>query len=239
MKNYRKPSIDIIGEALAEMTFPMKIEEAVNNGDGKHTLIVCDIYHSQPGFKITIDNKIYKIVDIDYKTSKLIIKGDAANITATDFELYKPFFFHGTPIDTNIKLEQEHKAENKTPMLWMLENFKDRNHDDKEDEIDREIIVDFFFLTQADHAKWFSADAHHNAIQPMMRLAENFIEHLRSQPGKFKIIDFVWDSEYYSKFGVFIQNKGMQKRLWSDELAGVKLPTITIEYLKQYECNDC
>src|ERR1700751_1559070 len=113
---YKQSSIDIIDNIISSLEFPVEIKTYVNNGVGNHTLTVCDMYHAQPGFVVTIGGKKYTITDIipatklfcEAPTNDVIkIKGDASNITATTFDLYKPFFFYGTPIAEGMELAQE------------------------------------------------------------------------------------------------------------------------------------
>lgn len=217
---YKESSIDIIGAVVASMTFPVQITNVSSVGN-VHTLTVCDIYHAQPGFIVTIDGNQYTITDITAPDT-MVVTGSAPIVVASFF-LYTPVYFHGTPIETNVELLQEDNANDKTPMVWFLENFTDRFFDDSEDTREREIKFRLFFLTQANHEQWLVDDAYHNAIEPMRRLMENFIEKLRAVPARFGLIDFEYEAINYAKFGVYINNKGMEKSLFADKLAGCEL----------------
>jgi hypothetical protein len=233
---YKQSSIDIIGAVVASMTFPVQITNVVSVGT-THTLTVCDIFHAQAGFSVTIDGNAYLIEDI--AAPDTIIVTGAAPITVASFMLYTPFYFHGTPIETNVELVQEKNASNKTLMIWFLENFTDIFFDDSEDTREREIRFRLFFLTQANHEQWKVDDAYHNAIEPMRRLMENFIEKLRSLPARFDLIDWEYEAINYAKFGVYISNKGMQKSLFADKLAGCEL-NLSLKINKLLDCEeDC
>ena len=122
-------------------------------------------------------------------------------------------------------------------MVWFLENFTDKFFDDAADTREREIRFRLFFLTQANHEKWLVNDSYHNAILPMRRLAENFIDKLRSLPARFDLISEEYELINYAKFGVYITNKGMEKSLFADKLAGCEL-NISLTVYKLDACQD-
>lgn len=231
---YKESSIDIIGEVVASMTFPVQITNVASVGS-VHTLTVCDLYHAQPGFTVTIDGNEYTITDITAPDTMVVTGADP--IVVASFYLYTPVYFHGTPIETNIELNQENNAQDKTPMVWFLENFTDRFFDDAEDTREREIRCRLFFLTQANHEAWKVADAYHNAIEPMRRLMENLVEKLRASPARFGLIDFEYEAINYAKFGVYINNKGMENSLFADKLAGCEL-SVSLTVYKTDGCED-
>jgi len=233
---YNKSSIDIIREVVEAMTFPMvitNIATTLNN----HILTVCDIKHAQPGFSIQIGATTYLILDIDAENKTITIQGTPTPVL-TAFDLYKPFFFHGTPIATGIELIQEKQAFNKTPMVWFLENFVDHFYKGKQDMRNRDLRARLFFLTQADHEKWLTDDAYKNAIEPMHRLQELFLEELVKKPGIFDMVDFEYDRINYAKFGVYINNKGTEKNLFVDKLSGCEMPFAPLTILK-HPCVQC
>src|SRR3989304_3963435 len=184
---YKQNSIDIIGAVVSSMTFPVSITNVSSVGN-VHTLTVCDLYHSQAGFTVTIGGNDYLITQV-LEPDTIIVTGTAP-IIVSSFNLYTPFYFHGTPIETNIELAQEKNAFDKTPMVWFLGNFTDRFFDDSEDTREREIRFRLFFLTQANHEKWLVDDAYLNAIKPMRNLSEQFVEKLRALPARFDLIDW-------------------------------------------------
>lgn len=245
---FKEDSIDLIGDLIKSLTFPIEIKSVVNTGGGKHTLTVCNMYHAQPGFKVTIAGKSYLIKDItpgsvpQCATATLDvmkIEGDASNIVATTFDLYKPHFFHGTPIAQGVELSKKTKAINKVPMAWFYEQFTDKFFESELINKEREIRFRLFFLTQADPDKWFTDDAYKYAIRPMHRLAEYFIEKLKSMPVRFDVDNIEFDMSNYAKFGVFISNRGMDKKLWHDNLAGVEVSFSPLTVYKKNVCLDC
>lgn len=246
---YKDTAIKILKEVRDSLTFPVEIMTAVNIGGGKHTLTVCDMYHAQPGFDVTIGGKTYKITDIIPSVSSecgsraydvMKVKGDAANITATTFDMYPLFFFYGTPIAQGVELIQENKATSKTPMYWLrLDDISTKFY---EDDLDvRECDIDFtiYPLTQSDHELWLTDRATKEAVTPMHRAAQLFVKGVKAKPERFKVDDMTWDiPEVFPKFGVISINRGVEKSWWHDKLGGVALK-MSLTVFKRFTCDDC
>lgn len=243
---YTRPAIDIFREIVEGMTFPIKIL-SVTVEDDLQTVEVCDIYHAEPLRELIIDGNTYLIKDIVESSfdecgvatnPKLILQG-APEITAKTFDLYKPLFFHGTPRATNTDLEKTSNiAQDKTPFGWFLEQYKEYYYPDTSS-LERDINFSLFFLTIADHSKWLTKDAYHNAINPMKRLAENFISDIKTMIGTFIVTEIDYDMIYYSKFGAYIVNAGTEKNLFHDELAGVEIRFSKLTLRRNYTCKRC
>jgi len=246
---YKQPSIDIIGDLIASLTFPVTIIQAVNNGSGVHTLSVCDMYHAQPGFYVMIGSKKYLITDIqpaeqpdcDTPTNDvMVIKGESANITATTFNMYSPFFFYGTPMAEGTELSQVNQAKDKTPMYWLrLDDFSEKFFENEMETKERELKFRLYPLTQSDHEKWVTSEAKKQAIDPMHRLAEIFVNAVKANPARFNVNEFTWDiPAVFPKFGVISINRGVEKSLWHDKLGGVEL-SMSLTVLKKEGCEIC
>lgn len=235
--NYRDSIITLVQQPVEAMTFPVTIDNIVANGND-YTLTCCDVYHAQPGFIVTIDGQQYTIVSVTYPGTLVVRDLTGTNpITAESFDMYTPFFFHGTPIETNVELGQVKDAAEKTPMVWFLENFSEKFNDNEEETLERESTCRIFFLTQADHNKWLTDDFYSNAILPMHRLLENWIADLKENK-RFETQDLEYTTTNHIKFGVYIANKGVQSSLFSDKLSGVEC-AIVLKTYKPGECPDC
>lgn len=247
---YKQSSIDMIGSLIDSLTFPVKIRSVVNVGGGKHTITVCDMYHAQPGFEVTIGGKKYMIEDAIPGTQEactprvydvLKVKGDAAAIVATTFDMYRPYFFYGTPMAEGTELAQENIAKNKTPMYWLrLDDFSDHVYpNDGLERKERDVKARIYPLTQADHEKWLTAQATKEAVKPMYRLAEILVRAIEARPERFDTDTFEYDiPAVFPKFGVISINRGVEKSLWHDKLGGVEL-AINLTVYKQSFCDEC
>lgn len=243
---YKQSSIDIIGSLIESLTFPVDIKQVTNDGGGNHTVSVCDMYHAQPGFSVTIGGNQYTITDIIPAESLfcgpstndvLKIKGDPSNIVATTFNMYSPFFFYGTPIAEGIELQPINQSKNKTPMYWLrLDDVFEKFYEDDLEPKERDLKIRLYPLTQADHDKWTTADSKKQGIDPMHRLAEILVKKIKSMPYRFDVDGLTWDiPAVYPKFGVISINRGVEKSLWHDKLAGVEL-AINLTVYKNTDC---
>lgn len=238
--SYKRDITDILDEVISAMEFPISIDSVVDNGDGTQTLSCSDIYHAQKGFNVTINGLSYKITDFDQSNETITVKpnftGSATISSGISFYLYNPFFFHGTPIATGQDLGEYSDANNKTPMVWLWENYTEKNNDSLAS-ISREVSVELYFLTQADFEKWNTADSYSLAIRPMRRLMERFIEEVRLRDDLFSADDLTYDSENYAKFGVFIRTKGATSNLFQDKLSGCSC-ILTLKLWDKTECSN-
>jgi len=146
------------------------------------------------------------------------------------------YFFHGTPIAIGAELDKIQDAGNKTPMVWMMENFQERFYDDPLLRLERETTLRLFFLTQANHRQWVTQQAYDHCIAPMRRLMELFVEEIKND-GTYDVTDLNYSVYNYAKFGVYINEKGMPTNKFADNLSGVEMSFV----LKRYkpDCCDC
>lgn len=235
--NYRQSSIDIIRNVIASMTFPIEVTSVANPSADTYVLTTCDIQHAQPGFKWTIDSVVYTITEIDGDAKTITVIG-ASTVAPGTWNLYTPFFFHGTVSQTNIDLAEVLDASEKTPLSWMLENFTDEIFDDPMDAKDRVIKLRLFFLTQPGKANEKTDNRYHHCIEPMRRLQENFVQKLRKMPGRFDLREFDYELQNYAKFGVYINEKGMASNYFSSPLSGVEMK-FSLVVLKTGACPVC
>jgi hypothetical protein len=234
--NYKKNLIDIISEWVAAIPTLITINSVSTSGD-LHTISVCDVLYAQPGFEVIIGSNTYTIVSVDQTTKEIVVQGSVA-ITASSFNLYSVKFYHGTPIQTSAELDQEHIASEKTPMIYLLELFKERFFEsDLDTAFERESTIRLFALTQADFDKKLTSEFYSDYILPMRNLMENLIAIIKED----KFTDATELESLYTnhaRFGVYITNKGVEKSLFLDNLSGVEIE-ITIPRYKEGKCLEC
>lgn len=230
---YKSEITDLLNTTISSMTFPVIIGTVTVTATGY--IIRCDdIYFAQSGFDITINSVVYRITAINQSTETLTIDGVGTIVIGDTFDMYTPYFFHGTPIATEQEIKSEPNSLNKTPMLWLWENFTEKFYDDFSS-LDRDIDLEIFALTQADFDQWLTDDAYSNAIKPMKRLIDLFIQALKDDSTTYETDTLTYDSENYSKFGVFIRDKGSSKNLFTDKLSGIGIK-FKLTLLKTDEC---
>lgn len=237
---YKRDITDVLNEVISAMEFPVAIDSVVLNGDGTQTLYCSDIYHAQIGFDVTINGLSYKITDFDQSNETIAVTpnftGTATISGGISFYMYNPFFFYGTPIATGQDLSGYDDANDKTPMVWLWENYIERNNDEMAS-ISREVDVELYFLTQANFELWKTSDSYTKAIRPMRRLMEKFIVEVRSRDDLFSADDLTYDSENYAKFGVFIRTKGSTSNIFQDKLSGCSCK-LTLKLWDKTECSN-
>lgn len=237
---YKQDITDILNEVVSGMEFPVAIDSVVDNGDGTQTLSCSDIYHAQIGFDVTINGLSYKITDFNQTNETITVTpnftGTATISSGISFYMYTPFFFHGTPIATGQDLKEYSNANDKTPMVWLWENYTERNNDDF-NSVAREIDVELYFLTQANFALWKTDDAYSKAIKPMRRLMSKFIEEVKLRDDLFSADELTYESDNYSKFGIFIRSKGSTSNLFVDQLSGCDC-RLTLKLWDKTVCSD-
>jgi hypothetical protein len=229
---YKEDIIVFARNVLNTIAFEAEILSNTDNADGTHTLVLADILYLQEGFKQEIDGNEYKIISVDPATNTIIVQG-AEPIEVDTFTPYAVKFFYGNIRETANELKEYLQARDKTPMLYFYEEFKERFYEEPDTNIERESDLRLFFLTQADFKDWQRQDFQDNAIMPMRRLTEHYIEQLKNTARVANLT--TWETVNKTRFGVFINEKGVDKAYWADNLSGIEL-RITIELLKPDNC---
>lgn len=221
--SYRKSTIDIMRELVESMTFPVQILAVEPIDSNIQKLHVCDIFHAQPDFSVVIDSIVYRISEVDDVEKTITIIG-TATVVVDSFELYKPYFFYGTPIQTGMELNKESEQNiPHVPMVYFALPFDDTDQNDLSP-ITRKITGDLYFLTQGDNLQWLNEQAFQQGVKPMRRLQQSLEARMKEIVGVFDIFPAGQSFEVrdFPKFGVFITN-GQKKSMWSDNLSGCKM----------------
>lgn len=219
---YSRSSIDLIRDFVAGLQFPVVIDTVVDQGGGVYLLTCDNLYHAQATFKITIGGKVYTIVSVEDEFT-MTVKGATAPAAGATFNMYPPFFFHGTPLAVGEAISQEARERNNTPMIWMLQNYTEHEFKDPQSAIEKEITCRLYFLTQGGDGQYGSPRSHDECVKPMLRLKDYFIAVAQQTAGLFQMVDFENDVETFNKFGVYIADRGMDKNWFSKNLSGVLL----------------
>jgi len=229
---------EVLAGIVSSMMFPISYTTAVDSGNGIFTLSgVPKLEHLQPGFSVTIGGNSFVVSDYTDDGCHWIIKLKAGTHSLPaapgTFELYKPFFFHGTPVQQEAELTKT-PLDKKTPMIYLMEPYQTKLDYSFETSIDSRSKVTLCFLTQADIPKWLTDDFYHNAINPMNRLVRHFINAL-IKSNLFYNIRQSGDVTNHTKFGINIKEYGTKKLYMSENLSGPSLDII----LEMYRLDDC
>lgn len=226
-------TVKIFKKLLDDFSLEGNISSVVNNLDGTYTFSTCDTYHVMQGSYIEINGDDYLVKSVDTDINTITIYSNIA-ITSDTFLTQKPYFFHGTPIDTTNVLSTILDSSQKYPMIYLLEIIKDKFIADKSSIIDRESNLNIFFLAEANFQDWDVDQHYSDAIIPMMNLCSNFIDYLKKHPDIGTISDF--EVIYHAKFGMQLKEaSGHVKNLFNDNTSGVQL-RVTLPIKKTLIC---
>ena len=223
---------DIVEALVDELAFTFEATNVIDNTDGTYTLETCNTFHIQECFYITNDGNQYLVTKV-IKDTSITIQGSFLPVPM--FDVYKPYFFHGTVIQTNLELSKQGNVNGRTPFVYLLEILKDRFFED-DSIVERESDLRLFFLTQANFEDWKNADHNEKAILPMRSLAYNFINTLKNNKKIAKFVEY--EIINHVKFGVYTTEKGHEKKVFNDNLTGVEL-RITLPVMQDFECKKC
>lgn len=231
---YQTELPDILQEVVDSIDLSMEITD-YSRSTTTHTIELCDVKWLQIGRTITIGSSDYVISTINDSTNVITCTGSAVDITANTFDIYAPVFFYGTPLEQDQRMKAIRKSIDKTPMVYLLLNYRERNNEDTEDPVSREVTCRLFFLTESNFDK-LTDDIHTLFVKPMSRLKQIFIDTMKTMKGTFYLDDFTDETTPQYKFGVYITNTGVSKNFFVDKLSGVEMSVDRLAIRRGYSC---
>lgn len=226
MAKYKRPFVDICNDVMNGINVTMQALAVTLNTDGTQTVKFCDIFYAQKGFNVMIDGKSYVITDFSQVNETLTLQanftGDPTITNRVIFDLYRPYFFYGTPLTTAAELDQIKPAELKTPMIWLWEKFKETFY--RDEMIERTIDdVEFYALSQPPKKlmQMIRIDIERDCVNPMRRLLEMFFAEIERRTDIFSADDLQFSTEEFARFGIVGRNQGATKSVLMENLSGV------------------
>jgi hypothetical protein len=229
---YKTDLIEYLQGILNDVPRTINIVSVSNPSVGVYSMMVDDIKWLQPSSIIWIGGVDYTITLVN--GCEVVVTGGTA-ITAETFNAPEIHFFHGTVKETDITLRNIQNAMDKTPFLYLMESFTERFNLDFESSIDRTVDLRIFFATHSNYPEWVIDDIYNNALRPMQRLAQTFVDTLNKDVRIEEVLEFQITN--LSRFGVYVNNKGFDASLFQDILTGVEL-SMTFEMVKIYPCDN-
>lgn len=233
----KKDIYELVNELIDAIDLTCTIESVTDNLDGTYTFETCDTLHMQPaisnnGYTVTINGNEYTVLDVVNNTS-VTVSGSVLPPVGT-FQVYAPFFYHGTILATKSELDNEPNHKEKYPLVYLLERIQEKFIADEESAIEREVNLRMFFLANSDPEQWSTDDHYAKVIKPMKNLAEKFVDACKAASNIESIGDYTVIS--HVKFGEYVE-KGTIKKIFSESSGGVELQ-IPISFLKPV-CSNC
>ena len=228
----RKETVDIIGDIVSNMKLTFTIYGVIDNGGNSYTLTTCNTLHLQTKFTITIDAVNYVITEVD-KNVSITITGDVLP-TADTFEVYPPYYHHGTIISSAGELAQIKNANNKTPLIFLHETITDKFYNKTDNPLERETTLKMFFLSQSNWNSNTTNQHYTSALLPMRALVYNFINTLNRTRYIADITDYTVTN--HTMFANYLQD-GYTEAIFDKNLSGCEL-NITIP-IRPNKCVEC
>lgn len=236
---YKRSFIDILNDVVTAMPTPVvTIYKVLETSAFNWTLYVNDFVYAACDYQITIQGNKYTIILLDDTRGnfKINITDTTGSLSAPmpgDFTLYPFFFFHGTPIDTSNEIKAV-QAEDKYPMIWLKDDFTEKNSWDPSTANDRETTCSIYFLDQANIKSGPTDLRWDNYIKSMMKFRDYFMNYLLNTLQDFLPWGQETNDKYYSRFGVYLLGNGVTEALFADNLVGVEMNgTFTIRSLPE------
>lgn len=225
---------DIIYSVIQDMDVSMTITDYSFIGT-THTIEVCDVRWAQVGYTVTIGGNDYVIQSVNDQTNIIVLTG-ANQIFTFTFDLYRPNFTYGTPVEANNDLKAKRLSSDKYPMFYLLLSYEEINRIDPEDPIERISNFRLFALADANHKGKLTTDIHSLYMKPMSRMFQSFINTMYADKSSFYMDEFRYTSIDRYKFGVYITNTGAAKNFFVDDLSGWELRMTDLAIRKQHSC---
>ena len=191
-----------------------------------HTL-ACNTKWAREGKFIVNDGDSYLITAINYDNYLVADQVDGL------IYLAPPYFVPGTRISTNMEWTKiSNNLSQKTPLIWLLHDIKYKVYG-RESAFNWESELRIFFLDETDIVNYYTLDHIHNVVNPMSKLAEEFIKVINLDRGYLTLEDY--EIINFTRFGVDIEN-GYIKNILDANLSGVELRIKLTKYKINCKC---
>jgi hypothetical protein len=241
MKQRSKFLHELLSETLDLLDLSITFTSATDNGNGTHTLNeVCNFKYIYPGQYVSIDGANYKVESYDTTSRAITVKAldGAPAITVTTFNLRKPLFVHGHPIQQDNELRDIKIEYLKGVIIYLMEPFGQKKPPEVDSSIDRWCDFTLCFLCEARVLQLSTDGLYYAAIRPMQNLMEDFMEVVQSRRAVFNVNDIGEQPTIHSKFGINIQDTGTPKSYFSKNLSGIS-NQIKLGIYQGNTCDDC
>lgn len=211
---------DLLEAVVNDMDISIEVTNVTDNMDGSYTLTVCDVKYLQEKYVVTIDGENYTIDSINHDDKEVTVLGSVEPPVGS-FNAPSVKYYHGTVQQTKSELDREMDVSNKTPMIYLLESFREQFNRDKDLSKERSVNARLFFLTQANFDDWVTNDYYAMALRPMRNLLDLFILTLDNDTN----FDKLWNYETITRtrFGLEQTEKGYLANYFGENLCGIEV----------------
>jgi hypothetical protein len=229
----RKETVDIVEDLVNGINLTFTATDIIDLTGGFYQLNTTNTLHLQVcNFLLTIDGETYIITEV-VKDSYIVLSG-AVLPTSLSFDVYAPFYFHGTILATKSETDLITDSVDKTPMIFLLETIIDE-FKNQESRTERTSSIRMFFLTQSDWEDNNTNDHYTKAIEPMRNLVYNFIDSLKGSKIINKFVELEYTVINHTHFAEYVKGS-YNNAIFDANLTGCEL-LLTLEILKNTKCN--
>lgn len=210
-------TFELIQEFVNEMDLSSVVLESTAT-----TITVCNPLSIRVGRIITNPSlKQFRVTEVSGSVITLEPVGHVDPWTGDTFTIGNPTFLQGEQMMANSEfLEMDNNTFNKTPLIWLVRGYTE-NHKGDDSSISYDVAPVIYFLEETPASGWLTSEHDTNAINPMYRLCERFMDTLKNSPKINEIINYSITDK--PKFGVKVGNKGSDRLILDDYLSGVEL----------------
>jgi hypothetical protein len=171
--------IDLISQTIDKT---IKIKSVVVNLDNTIDLQV------NKTLWLTISNRPIVIDNVEYKIKSIInnalikLEPNLTPVTATEFQAYDFYYFHGTLTEVNIELNQIADSFLKFPMLYLVEVLEEENNTNDIEVVQRRVNARLLFATETDYVNNNTAGLYSTGIYPVRNFVNEFIYACENSP---------------------------------------------------------
>ncbi len=218
---------DLLKPVIAQMDVTVTCSSVTDNMDGTYTFACPKTKWAGLGFEISILGNSYRITNVIFNTS-ITVQGSVLPVVLT-FDLYRPFFKHGTLKTVSAEQSSIIYFKQRLPLIWLREVVTERLHFDQMDAVDSDNDVQLYFATNSNLADWSQDNADTLGIAPMRSMVSEFIKALVVSQYVAEMTS-TGEVKSYKDFGIVDG-----KNVFNEPLCAVSL-RITIPFLKGCEC---
>ncbi len=231
-----KPTVDIIGNLIALLTFNEPILSCDDNVNGEFTVTVCATHGLVVGSIVEIGGISFTVKEL-VNNKSITFLGVSCPLETT-VDIPAPNYYNGTVISTNEQVTAQTKrdADLVTPMAYFYAVFKEKRNRNPAISLGRRVEAQIFFLEDSILNADLTEDYYLKYINAMTNLVEDFVDVLEASPliGDFE--EDQYDLISHTQFAYFNKN-GYEKNLFSANYSGVEFRmSIPIE---KDACIDC
>lgn len=212
----KKQAADILEEFINSIALTADVLSSSQDGS-LTTLMLTDTYHLREYMTLNIDGLGYEVVSVT--GDEVVVRGVILN--PQQAIIPNPFYFHGTPQNTNVLLGDINDFKLKSPLVYLYEKLRDEKVTDPESLTARRVSVSLFLLDNS-RGQW-TTDEHYMMIDRLSRYFEVFEEKLQDYaPFNAEEIDSIVYTPH-ANFGQFMDNKGYVNHLFDETYSGLEL----------------